>query len=106
MNRYDTPKKASIKEVILLFNQLGYTVVDINGEFYVSNEFETQDPNSDIFEHTLYGRDVTTLVENSVDHLNVDVHRQRVIHTQIAGLKEVRRRFHKDIKYVVYASSI
>ena len=90
MNRYDQTKKASIKEFILLLNKLKYTVVDINGEFYVINEFETQDPSSSIFEHTLYGRDVTTLVENSIDNLSVDTYRQRVVITNISNLPEVR----------------
>ena len=106
MERYIPAKKAQIKEFIKLLNQLGHTIVDINGEFYSSNEFESQDPNSDVFEHTIYGRDVTTLIENSIDNLNVDEHRQREIQTLIAKEKECRRRFHKDITYVIYAAQI
>lgn len=103
---YTLTQKVAIKKVIELLNKMGYTIVDINDEFYASNEFEPQNPDAGIYEHMMYGRDITTMIEHSVDHVNIDTHRQREITTMIGNMAQVRRRFHNDIKYVVYAAHL
>lgn len=99
-------REAKAREFIELINVLGINVLSIQGEYYAATEFDSQDPDSGIFEHTLYGRDITSLVLNSLDNISVDNMRQREIITQINSKKEVRKRFHRDIIYVVHSHSV
>lgn len=104
MEAYSSSKRQEIKSFIELLNELGFTIVSINGEFYCSTEFEQPNSNVGVDESQLIGRDVTTLVENAIDHRNISDLRKRELTTQINDIKIVRRRFHKDITYVVYSS--
>lgn len=105
MEHYNSSTKQKIKDFIELLNSLGLTVVYINSEFYSSNEFNTPDENSGINESEVFGKDITTLVERSLDNRSVSEQRKREIQQLILDMKTVKRRFHKDIRYVVYSSS-